>query len=186
MFVHFFPMAVPRAGTGREYFQSMRIIFYDPFANIITKLFASFASPFDINNTTILVTKRLIINLYHIIIPLTAEHKIHILTAKPRSPFCILSATRPREFARARSQKQLQSRKPKPQLKIRLEGKFIRQQHGAEIPRKLFQFSNALVFLSLFLTLVRSLRAWANDTDLFIVQFIWPPKVRKRIHSTRD
>lgn len=44
-----------------------------------------------IASTTILVTKMLIINLYHIIIPLTAPHKmrIHILTASSLSVFLL-------------------------------------------------------------------------------------------------
>lgn len=89
----------------------------------------------------------LITNLYHIIIPLTAAHSIHILTAFSFSSLFCTGVDLHR-----RRRKQLEARKPKPKLKtkIRLEGKSIRQHERARLREKHFQFSNRSLSIRCF------------------------------------
>lgn len=162
LFIWFLFVCIPQSRTP----QSWQIIFHG-FHPLIPSLNYSHFFRNTIHQpspayTTILATRALIINLYHIIIPLTAAHNIHILTVSACSTLSFGSSQKnvdlfteikilfpacTVQLLHGCRQKQLESWKPKPKLKIMLEGKSIRQ-HTAERARtwarKQFQFSSAL------------------------------------------
>lgn len=143
------------------------------------------------HNTTILVTKTLIINLYHIIIPLTATHKnLHCdyVFPFPASFFSFPSFARVKKKSVclhvARWQKWTWIMKPKTQTESVQsfgENSFDSTSEIVErkFPAKLFCFSLFCLF-----SLLSSL---GEDSDLVNNKNnFWPPKMRKRVHSTRD
>lgn len=160
--------------------QSLQIIFLSlSFVNRIRKLFVMFRIPSHqsavCTGTTILVTRMLIINLFHIIIPLTAAHKnanSHFDCLRTVCfPFCLLSCTVCGALARLKLNATWIT-KTKTQTENKAWGKIhSTARSGAEIAstnEELFNFPmlSALRALSPALFLSAALDSVEHDSDL--------------------